>query len=150
MKKLLLISLVLIIGCATAPPRELQNSEVIDLPGISKNAIYTKSLKWIATTFQSANTVTQYKDAKEGSIVLQMITSTSSMGTPFDFKTTVTIDIKQNKAKISFHAKQLDQGRAGFREIYESEAELAQESFIPVIESYKNYMVGKSKKDDNW
>lgn len=152
MKRLIVIVFFMsLVGCATAPAEKLRSSNVIELPGMKKDQIFTKSLQWVATTFRSANTVTQYKDQKEGKIVLQMVTETFAYMTSMTFHTSITIDIKDNKSRLSFEAHDISKSGTAYQEIYDSEAEFAQKSYISVISSYKAYMTGSStKKDDNW
>jgi len=157
MRKSMLLCLIslFIISCVTAPAEKLQKQEVLDIPGMSKEQIFNKSNQWLAEKFGSANAIIQYKDLKEGKIIGKIITPVSKFLVTFNFNTTLLIDIKDNKSRLSFEAHDVTIVTSGevptTRPIYgESEAEMAQDSFKPVKDSYSDYMLGKAKKADNW
>ncbi len=142
-------------GCATAPIELRQSQQVIDLPGMSRDQIYNKSNQWIAETFGSANAVIQYKDQKEGKIIGNIISTSLKFMMTYSFNSTMSIDIKDGRARLSFQAHDVSISSAGgvptTRGIYgEAEAEMARESYTSIIESYRSYLLKKTKKDDNW
>ena len=157
MKRLMycIIALLLAAGCATAPIELRQSQQVVDLPGMSKEQIFNRSNQWIAESFGSANAVIQYKDLEEGKIIGKIITTTSQFMTTYNFNTTMSIDVKDGRAMLSFQANDVTISSAGgvptTRDIYgEAEAGMAQESFKSIVASYESYMLKKAKKDDNW
>ncbi len=70
MKKLIMGAMFFFIGCASImTPDQMALKEAIDIPGMSKDIIYNKSLQFIMLSFQSSEGITQYHDQKEGKII---------------------------------------------------------------------------------
>ena len=42
---------------------------VVEVPGVSKDALYDRALEWMAKTYQSANDVVQIKDKEQGKLL---------------------------------------------------------------------------------
>jgi hypothetical protein len=84
-----------------------QKSEVIIDSADNAQAIFSKSLAWIATTWKSANDVVQLKDESNGTIIVKggLSSTPKSLGMPVKgglTMTDVTIRVKEGKAKIEF------------------------------------------------
>jgi len=158
MRNLILIFAVslMCIGCVTAMPKEsLQSQEVITISGMNKEQIFNKSNQWLAEKFGSANQIIQYKDLKEGKIIGKIVTTGNQFLATYNFNSTISIDIKDNKSRLSFQAHDVTITSPGSvpatREIYgKSEADMAKDSFKTIISSYQDYMLDKAKKNDTW
>lgn len=113
------ISILALHGCVSMPTAEeiQQNaykgeSQVVDFSNIDKSKIFDASKIWIAKRFTSANNVIQYSDKEKGTIIgkgnfslkcpdgvggLECMAYTSTRA-----EFTLTIDIKDNKARLTF------------------------------------------------
>jgi hypothetical protein len=151
MKKLFIFAILFSLAWTPATIDQLQFKEVIELPGVKKEQIFNKTMQWIAENFKSAKTVIQYKDAKEGKIICQMITTANTTFLTYDFQTTMTIDIKDDKSRFTYLANEVTVSDTK-RAIYgDKEIELAKKSYESVKSGYKDYILKQSKKsDDNW
>lgn len=112
MKKVLLGFLILIIltmtGCVTmggekASPELLTVSEVVEFSGVSKDTLFMKANSWMVDAFNSAESVIQYTDKDAGIIkgkYLQVLPI--GMGDKMNVTSTITIEVKDEKTKITF------------------------------------------------
>lgn len=82
---------------------------VVDVPGVKQDVLYSNSKIWIAKTFTDANSVIQYADKEQGSIVGKgnvAYPCTDAMdcmaNADLKYKFTMKIDTKDNKARITF------------------------------------------------
>lgn len=108
MKTLLLAFTVFALaGCAGLQPAKQTSIEnVADVPGQSKDQIYTASKIWLAETFRSAKEVIEVDDKAAGVIIGngQIIYPCSGMSCVLTqtIKFTLRIDIKDAKYKTTF------------------------------------------------
>lgn len=83
-----------------------QKSEVVMDSADKKEVLFSKSLQWVTTNWNSANNVVQMKDEAAGMIIVKggMASVPKTMGIPAKgiTMTQVTIQVKDGKAKISF------------------------------------------------
>jgi hypothetical protein len=118
MKKLLIIGVVGfgLVGCVSAEQQRSYNnpmksySEIVDIPGKTKDQIYDQSRQWIAKSFKSSNNVIQYLNAESGTIIGKgnmpfpcrgYIECSAYANSNINF--TLTIDVKDNKSRMSFN-----------------------------------------------
>ena len=105
-----LISFILIAGCAGSlsvieSERKFQKTfENIDL---NKSEIYTKSLQWLAKTFTDSKEVIEFQDEVVGKIIgrgMSSVIFNPTLIAPININIqyTLTIDIKENKLRITF------------------------------------------------
>jgi Domain of unknown function (DUF4468) with TBP-like fold len=111
MKSLLIcttISLsVLLCGCVSqqmATKEEMTHEYIIEYPGLTKDVIFTRTLKWIANNFKSAKHVIEYQDKDAGVIVGNGVTDIKAEGALLgvNLEFTINIDIKDYKARYRF------------------------------------------------
>lgn len=83
--------------------------QVVEFQGMSKDAIYTGSRQWVATTFNSAQSVIQMDDRQSGVIIGKGNMKYPCYGswlctgvTDNTIKFTVKIEAKDNKARVTF------------------------------------------------
>lgn len=74
MKKLILIAIIFLVGCAAGTMTMLTEEEknietVIEVPGYSKEMIYYSSRMWLAEIFMSEQTVIEYENIESGTII---------------------------------------------------------------------------------
>lgn len=86
-----------------ATTEEMTHEYVIDYPGITKDEIFERAIKWIALNFKSAKQVIDYQDKSAGSIIAKGILPEVSLeGRYVDISFTLSIDVKENKARYVF------------------------------------------------
>jgi hypothetical protein len=96
MKKIMFSIVVLCIGCASFEP--IEQSNIINLPGQSKQQIYQKAMQWITYKFVSGRAVMDYKDFNMGRIIAKG--NSVLAGTLVEVKLIATIDCVDGKSKI--------------------------------------------------
>jgi len=105
MKKIMVVFLVVsglvFSGCTTAPAVGPMATERIIEVKKSKDEIFVASMDWIAKNFKSAKAVIEYQDKEAGKIVGNGSAHVSFAILPVDTRFTLTIDVKEGKAKIS-------------------------------------------------
>jgi len=90
----------IILGCASADLKETSN--IVELPGQSKQQIYQKSIQWITYKFVSGRAVIDYKDASVGRIIAKgSVYLDTAMGMAQSVYIVGTIDCVAGKAKIT-------------------------------------------------
>lgn len=104
MKKLqvpLVIILVMLASCASYKPIKNPVLErIIPAEGQSADAIYEKTLQWMAQTFVSSKAVLEYQNKKTGQII-----GNASVQVSYDFSSCLTsfvidIQVKDNKVRV--------------------------------------------------
>jgi len=92
-----------ICGCVQqeATREEMNHEYIIDYPGVQKNVIFTRSLKWIANNFKSSKAVIEYQDTASGSIIGNGAAPTSFFAGP-DMLFTMNIDVRDGRARYRF------------------------------------------------
>lgn len=112
MKKMalfLVAALVLLTSCTTmgsekASPDLLSMSVVIEVPGSSQDDLFVKANSWMVDTFKSAKSVIQYADKEAGIVKGKYVQKLpyGLLGDYMDVTSTVTVEIKEGKARVSF------------------------------------------------
>jgi predicted ATP-dependent protease len=102
-----LVACFVISGCAsmpkTVPVEERQLQRVYDVPNLSKDQIYSKTLSWMAETYNSSKHVIELQDKESGRIVGNAITTFNSwIGIPLSYRYTISVDTKDNKIRVQF------------------------------------------------
>lgn len=176
MRKLILAMLLSVVGtsntyAAKGDVLEGNIQQVIELPNLSKENIYSGSRQWVATTFRDSQSVIQMDDKADGIIIgkgnFKYPCSGSWMCSAFQndiVKFTVKIEAKDNKARITFsdiRRYSPPTYNAGFKT---PELELpvsnttnrldtvsqVRDKFNMVIIDYKNTVGASSQQNDNW
>ena len=108
--------IMLISGCASmsvADPN-LNYQKTYEQPGKSKEDIYSKALQWLARTYNDSKAVIEYQNEEEGKIIgrgISEVTFNPTLIAPIthQIQYTITIDIKENKIRITYdNFKNLD------------------------------------------
>lgn len=141
--------LVLITSCAplkTISKTEFKKEEIIDVPNTSKNDLYVKANEWMVSNFGNADSVIEFSDKEEGTILGKYLLQGQVVSTGYGTSDTrifakIDIRVKDNSTKIMIEPyTDVD--------IYNASAESAIKTKISsLIDSYKNFM-GSSKT--NW
>jgi len=74
--------------------------EVIPVPGLTQNQIYSNVLLWISKAFNSAESVITFEDKEQGRIVLSPVASYRILSI-IRFHYSMQIDIKDEKVRVS-------------------------------------------------
>jgi hypothetical protein len=103
---------IMVLGCVSTEKVVDPNAEsekVFDIE-LSKDEIYDSSLQFIAENFRSAKSVLEYQDRNAGRIIGNGSTNISDglMDRPATF--TMTIDIRDNRYRITFRNLQYQPG----------------------------------------
>jgi Domain of unknown function (DUF4468) with TBP-like fold len=106
---LFLVAAIATSGCATpefATNEEMKHEFIVALPGMKKEELFEKTLKWIALNFRSAKAVVEYQDKETGSVIGNGSTKVTLDGlfTPYtaDLLFTMNVDIRDEKARVRF------------------------------------------------
>lgn len=138
----------LVVGCATLPPSQLTQQDVIEFKGMSKKQLFQKSTSWLATSFKSYKAVSQFSDPEAGKIVANVSTSWVEMLANMMMSAQLQIDVKEGRVRFtSTPTEMYQEGKAvGFYEAGKSDY---LKHLAVFKESYLTYMRG-SAKDENW
>ncbi len=148
MKKLFIL-LVIILSCASIPPEQLQQQDIIAFEGMNKLEIYKNSLEWIASSFNSYKAVTEYTDPESGKIIGNFTIIRPFMLGRFIFLSQLTIEIKDGRSRLTFIAKNLYWNNINNEYSFEKNSKkLYLESISSLKSSYIDFI--KNKNRDNW
>jgi len=110
LQKIILIgtALLAISGCAAidgpkAPESEKSVEKIINLDGKSKDDIYLSANGWFVDNFNSAESVIQFQDKEAGKIMGKYTLEVQESTYVFRIKSTLSIDIKDNKARVKIY-----------------------------------------------
>ncbi len=110
MKKTILIFIILslfFLGCATqqqATSEEMNHTFILNYPGVSKNVLFEKTIKWIGINFRSAKATIDVKDKEAGSIIAKGFLDNVDYGGLINGNCFFTLmaDIKEGKERLIF------------------------------------------------
>lgn len=152
MKRLIALTSGLLLAACTGldpmPAEYAQTEYIIDLQGNSQQQIYQRSRQWAAETYVDANEVIKYASKEEGKIIAKGMGTVSDMVTRY-YSYTLVIDIKPNKARLTFK----DVQGVRLRGIYppsfglESQRNQAFAHFRELKAQYANYITKQGGKD---
>lgn len=104
---LLVITFFLISGCAVtkqapvAPPDDLTLQEVHEI-ALSKDAIFARSLEWMAQTFVDSTQAIELRDKENGKIIGKGMTEFYNGEMPTPCRFTIMIEAKDNKYRVTY------------------------------------------------
>ena len=140
------------VGCASydtynkaLPPEELKVQRIIEV-NKPKDELYKLSNEWLAKTFKSSKAVIQYQDKEEGVIVGKGFTSVMYLG-PLDTWFTMTIEIKENRMRITFDDLYITSSSATMRIETEYQMQQIKIRCDELIDDLKAYV---GKEADEW
>jgi hypothetical protein len=145
MKKVtLLISLISSIVLSVEPVQE-----VIPVPGLTQNQIYSNVLLWASRTYNSAEKVITFEDKENGRIVLSPIASYTMFIQTALFYYSMQIDIKDEKVRVSIDNFRAANGSACLW--CPSHRGRSEEAIAEVLSSFRVGIQNSTQiKDDNW
>ena len=140
-------------------PTDVIFQEIINIDS-EKNELYTKTITWMAESFNSSKEVIEYKNIDDGKIIGNTILSVNISNGPMDFyrdiKMTIIIEIKNES--LRFTAKnfiiqsmyigggKLPEEPVIHKEIFYKIIQAIDGSLIKSLRSY----LQKSSDNDNW
>jgi hypothetical protein len=103
-----LVFLSIVAGCASmngplASEADKSYQTIIDIAGKDKNSLYVNANSWFVDTFNSAGSVIQYQDKEAGKIMGKFIFLYKDSLYWYSVKSTVSVEVKDNKARLSFY-----------------------------------------------
>ncbi len=104
---LALFSIIYFSGCASskeATSEQTKHEYIKDFSDIKKEDLFDRSMKWITQNFRSGKQVIDYQDKTAGTIIAKGIILDVNFGNILNGNLgfTLTIDMKDNRAKFSF------------------------------------------------
>ena len=154
MKKMAIILLALSgIGCASQrplPESERQYQQIVDVSG-SKQELYTRTLEWLARSFISSKEVIQFSDPDQAKVIGNGIMKVNYTFIPIDTHFTLTIEIRDNRARFTFDQLYTEPNAALLPErmFLENRAQMEKFSIraFVLIEDWEKYV---SNNTGNW
>ncbi|WP_394260791.1 DUF4468 domain-containing protein [Moraxella boevrei] len=147
-----------------------QVQQVVEIPNISKDKIYSNSKQWVAINFKSANDVIQMDDKESGVLIGKgnfnyPCKGWSCLGYDGDLVTfTVKIEVKDNKSRITFSDINHHVPKKYVSGTYTPEYDIpivykggrtnllapVKEKFDDLIKDYQNTVIQTAKANDEW
>ena len=105
-RKLLLVSVVLVGACATrtaTPEQEASLERIESFPGVSERELYDRAEDWIARNFQSADDVIQLRDPDSPRIIARGQARPSlDFGFRRAFMYTMILDFQDGRTRVRY------------------------------------------------
>lgn len=106
MRKFFIISLLFLssslLFAKNLKPEEVKYQEIVEFPGIEADVLYEKAKSSLVNHFKSSKAVIQYEDKEQGRIKGRAWTEVIYALTPVNTWFTITIDVKDEKLRITF------------------------------------------------
>ena len=154
MRKIIIILLLFLlnISCSIYIPTEEEKSinKVINIPNQTKNELYIKVNRWFVKTFNSSESVIEFRDKGSGIVSGKYVFKDAFYN--IYYKQLIEVQIKDNKVKISIgqlYMKKKSSSSSSFRlpglKYYYSETRTY---WIDIISSLESYL--KENNDDDF
>jgi hypothetical protein len=138
-----------------ATPDQLTYSEIIELPNITQDELYIKANSWFVDNFNDAESVIQFQDKEAGKLMGKYVTSAKMSIYNYRIKSTIQIDLKENKVRVTFKDPY-------FKAVSDDTGNVYNESYKPLVSkdgvamaqnNWKNLNTSLKEylnSDDNW
>lgn len=101
---------LLLVSCGTnklATAEQMKHEFIVDFPNTSKDALYDKTIRWIAQNFKSAKDVIDVQDRINGTIIAKGIIpqvwfDDYGLRKYSNLSFTLTFDARDNKARLNY------------------------------------------------
>jgi len=110
---------------------------IINLDGKSKDDIYISANGWFVDNFNSAESVIQFQDKEAGKIMGKYIFELQESTYFFRIKSTISIDIKDNKARVKIYDPMVAVVGDALNGIYPEAPSYKSEITVPVMAKAK-------------
>ena len=102
-KSIIFCSILLLVSCAPPPQAtdlDKKTENVVEIK-LSKSEIFSRTLQWMATSFNSAKHVIELQDSGTGVIIGNAIVNVPWQGASFEMHFKLRIDVKEQKYRFS-------------------------------------------------
>jgi len=100
----LVFGMAVLSGCATTEAPQVDYSEIVDVPDISKDDLFVKTNLWAVGYFNKADSVIEYSDKEAGTISGKFVGKNHSikggMGGSQAVRSIFTVSVKDGKVKL--------------------------------------------------
>ena len=156
MRKIFIISLLLfsssLLFAKNLKPEEVKYQEIVEFPGMDANLLYEKAKSSLVNHFKSSKAVIQYEDKEQGRIKGRAWTEVYYALTPVNTWFTITIDVKDEKLRITFTDMRLPDivtQKEDTKLMYlPMQLEKFSKQAKAFVESMKNEIISDSENDD--
>ena len=101
-----IICIFLFASCASTETFAISSftpiQKVIEVPNVSSNDLFVRANNWMVNSFVNADSVIEYSDKDAGIIKGKFTNTLTYFGGTVRSTTIITIETKENKARISF------------------------------------------------
>jgi len=145
-KRLLFLFIILFSACGTFVPLEnRQISGTYDLPGLSRNTIFDKTIVWAASSYKTSKPVIEYQDREKGTIVgngkKEFLCETGYNTTSFSF----IMQVEDNRITVTYKNFYVESSDTGEYEVTDYETlSCIRDELVPVTENLINYLQQKN------
>lgn len=152
---ILILMMIVMTGCSgfhKMAPNEMQIQRVIEVDNTPKSAMFDKSRMWYATAFRSANSVIQYENKENGTIMGNGNVSDTMMMVRYTLRFSLSTEVKDNKARITATGQTLYTEKGGEIDVNRRMWEHFKDDIVEIMDSYEQYIKGQSfnSKSDDW
>ncbi len=133
-----------------ATKEEMNHDFIFDLPGLPRQEIYDRTMKWIANNLRSPKAVIQSEDPETGSIIANGATTITADGdsVPAGLAFRMSVDVREGKERVRFLDLQISRDpNEGWDEIPGDGAwhRGAQKRFLLIARNLKEYIKMKGE-----
>lgn len=156
MRKIIILLLLLlsssVLFAKNLKPEEVKYQEIVEFPGMDANLLYEKAKSSLVNHFNSSKAVIQYEDKEQGRIRGRGWTQVTYALTPVNTWYTITIDVKDEKLRITFTDMRLPDIFSNKDDVTLMYLPMQLEKFSKqakiLIESIKNDIISDTENDD--
>lgn len=132
-----ILALLTVLGCGSMARMspEMREVSAVEDHELSKDEAFDKTMRWIAESYNSANTVVQLSDEEGGTVVIQATETVRRLTVTIPVRYRMTIDVKDNRIRF----QQVILGRDGGGGLVQSDAEEMHQVFADVRASLLLY-----------
>jgi len=99
--------LFLVNSCATtnvSVPLADNYEQIIEVPGASKEELYSRVNSWFVETFNSAESVIEFQDKEIGKVMGKYVWRIKdSFGNIFSYRNVISVEVKEGRSRIKFY-----------------------------------------------
>lgn len=144
---------LLLVSCATVKPSEVKGAtKVVEVPGASKDEIFVRASSWMAETFNSSKSVTQYSDKEAGIIKGKYVIDFPQLTAQGLCDATITIECKDEKCRLiiddPYDFRVRDAYSTGIVNMTRKGFDTIVENISFLCESFEKYV--KERQDTSW
>lgn len=156
---LLCMSSCILSGCVSTKPIEpIHSTEIVNIPGATKNEIFNRSREFFTTYFVSGESVVDYENKDAGTIIGKGIADNGSLMKiiPFRINFKIKVDTKDQKMRITGDLIKYTEYNQQYSLGYTTSTYITPEREKNAIITIKKVMtdlkayVLRNKEDSNW